>query len=50
MKKPEGTIDLVCINTMRTLAMDAVQAVQTRVIPARRWGWRRSRTRCGKSI
>ena len=39
-------IATLCINTIRTLSIDAVQAASS-AIPARRWRWRRSRTCCG---
>ena len=32
-------LDTLCINTIRTLAIDAVQQAKAD-IPERRWGWR----------
>ena len=43
------TLDQLCVNTIRTLSMDAVQQANSGH-PGRRWPWRPWRTRCGSTI
>jgi transketolase len=43
---PSTSLDLLCINTVRTLAMDAVQR-RIPATPARRWRWHPSPTSSG---
>ena len=40
-------IDQLCINTIRTLSIDAVQAGKVRSSREPRWHWLRSSTRSG---
>ena len=46
---PKGDIDQIAINTIRTLAIDAVQKANSGITLARRWGWPPSPTRCGST-
>ena len=47
--REDGSLDRLAIDTIRTLAMDAVQKANSAAIPERRWRSPRSARRCGPS-